>query len=129
MAQEVCNGAQITCSFGLAPAVLIVLPKGRVMAGGLPAATIMDNIPIVNIPPFGMCNTLSNPTVASATAAALGVLTPMPCVPVVPAPWTPGSPTVTIGYLPSLANTSKCFCAWGGVIQVVMPAQMTVNVK
>ena len=127
MAVQVCMGASIMCSFGVAPSSLIVIPKGPpVMAGGPLAATIMDHIPIANIPPFGMCTSLANPAVASATAAALGVLTPMPCVPVIPAPWLPGSPTVLINNYPALNNTSKCMCTWAGVISVVYPGQVTV---
>ncbi len=78
MGIQVAMGAMMTCSFGVAPGSLIVLPTSLVMAGGVPAATIMDSKPIVNIPPFGMCNSMANPTVIAATAAALGVLTPMP---------------------------------------------------
>jgi uncharacterized protein DUF4280 len=126
MGQEVVSGAVTMCSFGLAPSTLNVLPLNRTMAGGPPAANIMDNIPFVNIMPFGMCISLANPTVAAATAAALGVLTPMPCVPVIPAPWVPGSPTVLIGNFPALNNTSTCMCAWAGVIQIVFPGQVTV---
>ena len=72
MSIQVCMGAMMQCSFGVAPSSLVVLPTSQVMAGGPPAATIMDNAPIVNIPPFGMCNSPSNPTVAVATAAAAG---------------------------------------------------------
>ena len=128
MAMQVCAGAMLMCSFGVAPAALSVLPTNRVMAGGPPAATIMDHIPIVNIPPFGMCTSLANPTVAAATTAALGVLTPMPCVPVVPAPWVPGAPTVLIGSMPALDNNCKAMCAWAGVIQITVPGQFTVMV-
>jgi Domain of unknown function (DUF4280) len=129
MAQQVCAGAMMMCSFGVAPSSLIVIPKGMpVMAGGPPAATIMDFAPIANIPPFSMCTTLSNPTVAAATAAAFGVLTPMPCVPVTPAPWIVGAPTVLINNFPALNDTSKCMCAWGGVIQFTFPGQVTVQV-
>ncbi|MCH2395757.1 DUF4280 domain-containing protein [Oceanibaculum sp.] len=128
MAMQVCAGAMLMCSFGVAPAALSVLPTNRVMAGGPPAATIMDHIPVVNIPPFGMCTSLANPTVAAATTAALGVLTPMPCVPVVPAPWVPGAPTVLIGSMPALDNNSKAMCAWAGVIQITVPGQFTVMV-
>jgi Domain of unknown function (DUF4280) len=129
MAQQVCAGAMMTCTFGVTPSALIVIPKGMpVMAGGPPAATIMDFAPIANIPPFGMCNTVSNPTVASATAAAWGVLTPMPCVPVTPAPWIVGAPTVLINNFPALNSTSKCMCAWGGVIQFTYAGQATVQV-
>jgi hypothetical protein len=86
----------------------------------------MDHIPVLNVPTFGMCNSPSNPTVAAATAAAMGVLTPMPCVPVTPAPWTPGSPTVLIGNMPALNNSSKLMCTWGGVIQITSPGEFTV---
>ena len=123
MAQQVCMGAMLKCSFGVAPSVLSVLPVNREMVNGMPAANIMDNKPFVNIMPFGMCTTPSNPAVASATAAALGVLTPMPCVPVTPAPWVPGSPKHMIAKMPALNNTSTCMCTWGGVITVVQPGQ------
>jgi uncharacterized protein DUF4280 len=119
-------GAMMQCSFGVAPSSLVVLPTNQVLAGGPPAATIMDYAPIVNIPPFGMCTSPSNPTVAAATAAALGVLTPMPCVPATAAPWVPGSPTVLIGNMPALTDQSKCMCSWGGVIQIVSPGEFTV---
>ena len=122
MAIQVCMGATLQCSFGAAPSSLVVLPANRTMTT-TPAATIMDHAPLVNILPFGMCSSPSNPTVAAATAAALGVLTPMPCVPVTPAPWVVGAPTVLIGKMPALNNTSKLICNWGGVIQVVNPGQ------
>jgi hypothetical protein len=121
-------GASLMCSFGVAPSVLSVLPVNRVMVQSVPAANIMDQKPFVNIMPFGMCTSLANPTVASATAAALGVLTPMPCVPVVPAPWAPGSPTVLIANMPALNNTSKCMCTWAGVISITYPGQVTTMI-
>ncbi|EKE73837.1 hypothetical protein P24_11962, partial [Oceanibaculum indicum P24] len=36
MAMQVCAGAMLMCSFGVAPAALSVLPTNRVMAGGPP---------------------------------------------------------------------------------------------
>lgn len=125
MPQHVCTGAMLACTFGAAPSTFNVLPKNKMMTSNMAAATIMDNIPIVNIPPFGMCNSPANPTVAAATAAALGVLTPMPCVPVFPGPWAPGAPTVMLGNIPVLNNTSKLMCAYAGVVSINMPGQMT----
>lgn len=121
MASQVSMGATLKCSFGAAPSSLVVLPTNKVFAEGPPAANIMDHIPLVNIMPFGMCNSLANPTVAAATAAALGVLTPMPCVPATVSPCTPGAPTVTIGNFPALDNTSSCLCTWGGAVSFVAP--------
>lgn len=129
MANAVGMGALLQCSFGVAPASLVVVPKGPpVMADGVPMATIMDHVPMVNIATFGMCTSLANPVVASATAAALGVLTPMPCVPATAAPWVPGAPTVTIGGMPALDSNSTCMCTWGGVIKINAPGVMTVQV-
>ena len=125
MGMQVCMGAMMQCSFGVAPSTLVVLPTNAVLAGGPPAATIMDHAPIVNVPPFGMCQSLANPTVAAATAAALGVLTPMPCVPATAAPWIVGAPTVLIGNMPALNDSSKLMCNWGGVIQITNPGQTT----
>ena len=64
------TGTVMMCSFGVAPSSLIALQAPTTMAGGPPAATIMDHKPIANIPPFGMCLSLANPMVASATAVA-----------------------------------------------------------
>lgn len=125
----VANGATLQCSFGAAPSTLLVTPEKGVAGTNLPIANIADQIPIKNIPPFGMCSSLANPTVAAATAAALGVLTPMPCVPVIPAPWAPGAPMVKVKMLPALNAVSKCMCTWGGVIQVVVPGQVRAQVK
>ena len=125
MPQHCCTGAMMNCTFGVAPSTLNVLPKNKMMTSNMAAANIMDNVPMVNIPPFGMCNSPSNPTVAAATAAALGVLTPMPCVPVFPAPWVPGAPTVMLANMPALNNTSKLMCAYAGVVSFAMPGQMT----
>lgn len=127
MGQQVCMGALLKCSFGLAPSSLMVLPKNRVLTQ-TPDANIMDNIPMVNILPFGMCQSLANPAVAAATTAALGVLTPMPCIPATAAPWAPGSATVTIASMPALNNSSKLMCSFGGVIEVTYAGQVTVSI-
>lgn len=121
------TGAMMTCSFGAAPSSLNILPTNRVMAGNLPAATIMDNVPGLNVPPFAMCSSMANPAVAAATAAALGALTPMPCMPVPAGPWIPGVPTTLIGNMPALNDTCKLMCAWAGVIQFTAPGQATVQ--
>jgi hypothetical protein len=128
MAMQVCMGAMMQCSFGMAPSSLVVLPENRTFTQQQPDANIMDHVPLVNINPFGMCMSVANPEVAAATSAALGVLTPMPCIPVTPAPWTPGAPTVILGGSPTLDNTSTLMCIWGGVIQFVTPGEFTVTV-
>ena len=126
MGVQVVTGATLQCSFGVAPSTLVVLPANKVLAT-TPAANIMDNKPMVNIPPFGMCQSMANPMVAAATAAAMGVLTPMPCIPATAAPWAPGCPKVLIANMPALESSSKCMCNWGGVIQIVNPGQTSVQ--
>lgn len=132
MPMHVCNGAMLKCMFAVPPGTttLIVLPQNRVMTGNQPAANIMDHKPIVNIPSFGMCMSPTNPAFVSATAAAMGTPTPVPCVPATPAPWMPGSPTVLLGNMPALNNTSVLACALGapGCITILAPGQFTEQI-
>lgn len=128
MPQQVCNGALLQCSMGMTPSSLTVLPINRVNTAEQPDANIMDHVPLVNIMPFGMCMSPANPSVAAATAAALGVPTPMPCIPVTISPWVPGAPTVMLGGNPTLDSTSTLLCMWAGVIQIVEPGEFTVSV-
>jgi Domain of unknown function (DUF4280) len=126
---QVCSGATLQCSFGGAPSVLTVLPAHRTMVGGAPAATLLDSVPIVNVAPFAMCLSAANPTVIAATSAALGVFTPMGCVPATTAPWIPGgAPTLLVGGTPALDALGTLVCAWGGVITVIQPGQMNTLV-
>ncbi len=116
-------GAMMMCSFGMAPSSLGVVAP-RPIVEGRPAAAITDIAPGANIPPFAMCQSLANPTVAAATAAALGVLTPMPCIPTVVGPWVPGSPTTLLGGIPAVTAGSTCTCAYGGVISIAVPGAL-----
>ena len=120
-------GGSAKCAFGTSPGSLTVLPAAQVATGNMPDASIMDHQPMANVSSFGMCITLSNPQVAAATSAALGVLTPQPCIPVTAQPWTPGSPTVQIGGNPALTNACTLLCQWGGLITVQQAGQMSVN--
>ncbi|HEY5434224.1 MAG TPA: DUF4280 domain-containing protein, partial [Candidatus Limnocylindrales bacterium] len=114
------NAAMLSCTMGLGPPMpLTAIPKGSpVTAGGQQVATIADAIPMANIPTFGMCNSPANPAVIAATAAALGVHTPMPCLPVPIGVWAPGSTAVVLGGVPVLTAPSTCQCSWAGTISI-----------
>ncbi len=130
MPPNVTNGAMVSCSMALVPVPvpLTAAPMGPpVQMGGQPTATIMDFAPMVNILTFGMCNSPANPEVIAATAAALGVHTPAPCVPATVAPWTPGQPTVLVNGQPALTADCQLMCLWAGMITVASPGQATVT--
>ena len=122
MSMLVTNGAMMMCSFGLAPSTLVVPPTPIVMSCTL-SSNILDCFPNTNMPPFVFCTSMANPAVAAATSAALGVLQPQPCTPVITGTWVPGSPTVMIGGKPAVNQTCKCMCAYAGVIQITNPGQ------
>ncbi len=121
----VCAGAMLECSGGVAPSGLIVTPEQRVFIGERPVASIMAHIPEVNIPSFGLCHSPRNPEFIVATAAAFGVPTPVPCIPVTLVPWIPGKPNVIIGMAPILTRPSKLECLWG-TISIAEAGQFTV---
>ena len=72
MGQFVCQGAMLQCSFGIAPSTFSVIDPSRPKCMNMAIGNIMDNKPMVNIPSFGMCQSMANPSVASATASARG---------------------------------------------------------
>lgn len=130
MGQAAVTGASMTCAFAMVPTPvpLNVTNNSTVLVGGKPAGTIMDAGGMVNIPSFGMCTTLSNPQVAAATAAALGVLTPQPCMPQTTA-WIPSQGKVLVGGKPCLTGDCSVMCMYGGKISIVMPGQAQVMIN
>ena len=125
----VVNGAQLKCSMGVAPSKLVVLPTGHTLVKNQPLATVNDYKPNVNIMPFGMCQSPANPMVAAATAAALGVLAPMPCLPMPAGPWISPVAQTTVGGLAVLGSGGTCPCAYGGVISIQLPGAVRTTVK
>jgi hypothetical protein len=117
----VVQGAQLLCCFGTAPSTLTVTSQFIATINYMPVATIMDMIPVVNIPPFGKCIAM-----AVATAGVTAVL-PIPCVPMIAAPWTPGSFISKINMLPVLNMPAMCNCALGGIITVIQPSQFIAD--
>ncbi|RVT48932.1 DUF4280 domain-containing protein [Rubrivivax albus] len=113
-----CTGASLSCSMGTAPATLNALGPTVATRPGTLAATVADHVPMLHITPFGLCRSLANPAVAAATTAAAGTLTPMPCIPLTPAPWTPGSAKVRIAGQPALGDDGMLVCMWAGQIRV-----------
>ena len=119
------SGSTCMCDKGLAPCpVAMGLPT--VTTSATPALN-GSSATIVELPNFGMCTSQENPTVAAATAAAMGVLTPMACVPVFIPPWSGTSTTVNLAGLPAVNAMSSLTCSWGGTIKVTVTANQTVK--
>lgn len=119
------NGALAKCTFGVMPTPLTFLPTTMILGPSGPVGSIADCVPFLNIKPFGVCLTLSNPMTAALTAAALGVFTPAPCIPVPAGTWLPTAPLITATG-PAITMTSCLFCAYGGCIQLVTPGEFLV---
>jgi hypothetical protein len=124
MANFVCKGAKLKCSFGSSQSDLIVIPKEQmIFVTGENMASIDDYKPMVNIMPFGMCKSLLNPTVAAATVANFGKLQEMPCIPNTTAPWVPGKPDTYVTGMLTLLDNCKLMCMWAGIIEVTNHGQ------
>ena len=90
----------LLCDKGVIPTPFIATPKKQ-NHHGMTAATIRDNIPLLNILPFGVCT-----------------VTRMPCIPLMPV-WEdyPKSPYFIEGYQPLLLSSSAK-CKQGGTIKI-----------
>ncbi|MBY0281211.1 MAG: DUF4280 domain-containing protein [Alphaproteobacteria bacterium] len=124
MGMQATGLALTRCSFGMAPMPFITIPMHRDITFIMPAATIMDHMPFLNILPFIMCQSKANPMVIAIMAATLGAVQVAPCIPMTFAPWVP-SPTVTIDGMPAANNSAKTLCLWGGCISFLFPGQVT----
>lgn len=122
MRRLVVHEAKIRCTQGALPSLLVVPDNSPIMADGKPGATVDDYKPMQNIITFGMCKSLSNPQVSAATSAALGVLTPQPCIPATNQQWKPGAPFAVAQEVNVLSSDSTCDCQWGGTIDILDPA-------
>lgn len=130
MTETLVAGSMLKCNFGNAPGPFqtLALP-GKPQSNGVPIGVAQDTVPVVNIPVFGMCSCPANPQVASATAAAAGVLTPMPCIPVTAAtPWQPAAARDTFQGIPLVTIKCKCLCQWGGEVSVTEAVKSNIIV-
>lgn len=119
------SGSTCMCDKGLAPCV-VAMGLPTVMTVQTPSLNALTATP-AELPTFGMCTSQTNPTVAAATSAAMGVLTPMPCVPVFIPPWSGTSATVKLTGSPAVNAMSTLKCAFGGTIKVTVTANQTVK--
>lgn len=119
----VCSGAMMKCSMGTSQARLTVLPTRTVFLTGQPMANISDHLSMVNLAPFGRCRSMGFPATASATAAAQGTLTPMPCMHNTQFPWMGGKNDYLVKGDPALLKSSICQCMWGGTISITDDGQ------
>lgn len=107
------TGTQMRCIMSAIPTQFIADPNRTVFIEGAQMGNIMDN-KISNLRPGMMCQSLANPAVASATAAAMGVLTPQPSMLTPLGPWIMGKFNVLVQGQPALLNTDMLMCSFGG---------------
>lgn len=117
-------GAILSCSKGDKPNRLKMPFSHGVYIQNKAQMNIKDHVPNENIFPFGKCCSMQNPTVASATAANNGVLTPMPCTPMTTMPWIMGKDDKLIEGQPALLNKSMLSCLYCGVIKIEDDGQL-----
>lgn len=125
MAKLVVSGAVLECSQSMppkAPGTFNTLP-GPSRADLRPVGVSTDITPMMCVSSFGMCNSTSNPAVIAATAAALGVHTPAPCVPAPAGEWTKCSRSYKVDELPTITEDSTLQCMWNGKITVTSAGQ------
>lgn len=123
------TGSMCLCDKGIAPMALI-LGQPTVLASGTPAFNKLNAEPLASVPSFTMCTSTSNPEVQAATSAAMGVLTPMPCVPVIPTvQWSGTSTVVNVAGQPAVTDKSTIKCEWGGTIKILSTANQIVKLS
>jgi len=125
MATVLVTGGTLKCPFGDAISKFTATNAPTMKISGQMIGTINDAAGGMNIASFGMCKSLANPAVQAATAAAMGVLTPQPCMPNT-SRWI-AIGIVTMNGKQVLSNECCIACAYGGTVSVVDPGQHLVS--
>ncbi len=124
----VVNQSPIRCSMAVpgSTGVLVVQSQMKRRVGGQAAATVADSTPTQVI--CGVCNSASAPPVQAATAAALGVHTPAPCMPNTTQSWKNQSPvSVKFSGKEALMTGATLTCSYGGTITIINSAQQKLR--
>lgn len=126
MGNAVPAGAMCKCDKSTNPKGVSLISLGMVKIGVMSVATEKDFMPVANIPFFGflMCNSQSHPGYAAAQAT--GALPPCAYAPA--GTWTKTSPSVEIGGMKVLNDSSELKCMWGGTITIGSGAAKKVQV-
>lgn len=101
----VVEGAIIQCSMGSIPSSLTLLTGHFIQASSKNICLLKDNLPNINIKPFGICSLMH-----------------IPCMPATPMPWTTDTTHKFSSGIPITEN-SKLICTRGGLISVQNPGQ------
>ncbi len=120
MSKQVLSGATLKCDQGASPSILNVA-KTPYDVDGTTMATIEDYKPNTNVPPFGMCKSPANPAVQANKGA------PVPCTPIISAPWAPGASKVTLDGTAALSDDSTCKCQWAGTISIEANSEVEIE--
>lgn len=118
------TGCVSMCSMGMIPVPLTFINPMVLGGGALPSGCILDMVPYMNIPPFGLCRSLLNPI--TAALSWWGGLTPGPCIFAPLGTWLPIKPNIVGSVAPVLTSDCKLMCAFAGCIQINIPSQFTV---
>jgi len=96
----VVDDARLSCTLGVGPSRLKVLPSRKIRLRGSFRANISDSRPFVNTGSFGECNV---------------TIPPKPCVPAC-GMWLGGKSDVHLEKLPALLSNATLICVSGGGI-------------
>lgn len=97
--------ARIKCSSGTIPLPIILAAPHGVTSKGRPLLNANDHIPVLNIPPFGICRNKPVPPPGNI------------CIPVTPLAWQKGDLHFFVGGAPALTKDSCLTCMLGGTIK------------
>lgn len=136
----VVQGAVCKCTYGSRPAELRVPVRDLISIHKIPAATIKDSLPEVNVQPFGDCKCWTMPFLRfSRFGSMMGALRAgrmflpkwwrIPCHPHITGPWIPQKPMIRINDVPILDAGAILRCRWGGIISIIYPGQVICDLR